>query len=130
MHQIDNLLLKQCPPSEFSRPATSIRRHVTYWKASELRSWLLFFSLPLLLYFLPSLYFHHFALFVCSIHILLQDCLSTTQINATEEILCDFLTLLPELYGEKSCTANADLLIHLPKYVTPTGVSCLHKGVS
>ena len=47
-----------------------------------------------------ELYFHHFALLVCSIHILLQDCLSTTQINATEE-MWDFLTLLPELYGEK-----------------------------
>jgi len=126
--QIDNLLLKQRPPSEFSRPARSIRRHVQYWKATELRSWLLFYSLPLLLDFLPSLYFHHFALLVCALHILLQDCLSTTQINAAEEMLRDFTTLLPELYGERSCTANAHLLIHLPKYVRLWGPLWTHSA--
>ena len=49
--QIDNLLLKQRPPSECSWPARSIRRHVQYWKACELHSWLLFYTLPLLLDF-------------------------------------------------------------------------------
>ena len=49
--QIDNLLLEQRPPSECSWPARSIRRHVQYWKACELHSWLPFYTLPLLLDF-------------------------------------------------------------------------------
>ena len=93
VRQIDDLLLKQRPPSEFSRPPRSIQRHLNYWKATELRSWLLFHSLPLLLDFLPSLYFHHFSLLVCALHILLLDCLSCSQIDAAEVMLHDLLLL-------------------------------------
>ena len=59
--QIDS---KQHPSSEFSRPPRSITKHLSYWKTSELRTWLLFYSLLLLLGHLPSLHFHHYALFV------------------------------------------------------------------
>jgi len=59
---IDLKLLKQHPPSEFSRPPRSIQNHLKYWKASELRSWLLFYSLPLLLDHLPSTYWHNYCL--------------------------------------------------------------------
>ena len=125
---IDDLLLKQRPPSEFSRPPRSIRKHLNYWKASELRTWLLFYSLPLLVEYLPALYFHHYALLVCAIHILLQDCMTAAQIDAAETMLCDFVALLPELYGEKSCTANSHLLTHLPKYVRLWGPLWTHSG--
>ncbi len=52
--EVDNELLKQTPPSEFSRAPRSINKHFKYWKASELKSWLLFYSLPLLLNVLPD----------------------------------------------------------------------------
>ena len=123
--QIDDLLLKQRPPSEFSRPLRSIRKHLKYWKASELHSWLLYYSLPLLMDFLPSLFLHHYSLFVCALHILLQDCLSTAQIDAAEEMLFDFVALL---YGERSCTANSHLLTHLPKYVRLWGPLWTHSA--
>ena len=70
LSEIDTKFLKQRPPSEFSRAPRSINKHLSYWKASELRNWMLFYSLPLLLDHLPSLYFHHYALFVCAMHIL------------------------------------------------------------
>ena len=63
--EIDAQLLNQCPPREFSRPPRSISKHLHYWKASELHTWLLVYSLPLLLGFLPSMYWHHYALLVC-----------------------------------------------------------------
>lgn len=66
--KIDMELLKQHPPNEFSRPPRSISEHVKFWKASELRNWLLYYSLPLLLDFLPALFWHHYALLVCAIH--------------------------------------------------------------
>jgi len=112
MKQIDTLLLKQCPPSEFSRPPRSIQGDLSYWKASELRNWLLFYSLPLLLGCLPPLYLHHYALLVCALHILLKESISSSQIDAAEAMLSDFVTLLPELYGEMSCTANSHMLTH------------------
>ena len=82
--QIDKLLLKLTPPSEFSRPPRSIKKHLRYWKASELRSWLLYYSLLLLIHFMPPLYLHHFALLVFAMHILLKDSISTSQVDAAE----------------------------------------------
>ncbi len=52
---------------------------------------------------------HYFGLLVYAFHILLQDCITPNQIDAADLILKDYLSLLPELYGEKSCTANAHL---------------------
>lgn len=43
-------------------------------------------------------------------------------------MLSDFVTLLPELYGEKSCTANSHMLTHLPKYVRLWGPLWTHSA--
>jgi len=110
--EIDYQLLQQRPPNELIRPPRSVKKHFKYWKASELRNWLLFYSLPILLDFLPSLYWHHYALLVNSVHIMLVD----------------FCVLLPELYGETSCTANAHLLCHLAKYVRLWGPLWTHSA--
>lgn len=53
--RIDSQFCKQRPPKEFSRPPRSIANHLNYWKASEFKQRLLFYSLPLLLNCLPSL---------------------------------------------------------------------------
>ena len=128
VHEIDSILLQQHPPSEFSRAPRSINEHKSYWKASELRNWLLYYSLPLLIDFLLSLYLHHYAFLVCAIHILLQDSLSNAQIGAAEAMMDDFVQLLPELYGERSCTANAYSLTHLTKYVRLWGPLWTHSA--
>lgn len=126
IRDIDLQLMKQHPPNEFSRPPRSIAKHFKYWKASELRYWLLFYSLPLLLGHLPPLYWHHFALLVCAMHILLGDSISNAQLDAAELMLRDFYFLLPELYGDSSCTHNAHLLSHLTKYVRMWGPLWTH----
>lgn len=123
--EIDVQLLRQHPPNEFSRPPRSTQKHCKYCKASELSYWLLCYSLPLLMEFLPSLYWHHYALLVCAMHILLGDSISANQIDATELMLMDFYKLLPELYGESSCTANAHLLT---KYVRLWGPLWTYNG--
>ena len=99
----DNALLKQHPLLEFSRPPRSIKHNIHYWKASELRSWLLFYSLPLLVNFFPSFYWHHYSLLYVVCIILLQKELNIAQIEAAKQLLWDFYELLPELYGEVSC---------------------------
>ena len=126
--QIDKNLLKQRPPHEFSRIPRSIEKHRKYWKASELRNWLLYYSLPLLLTVLPPLYVHHFSLLVCAMHILLQSNLSTVQIQAADDMLAVFYELLPELYGVTSCPLNSHLLIHLANYVKLWGPLWTHSA--
>ncbi len=126
--QIDKNFLKQRPPHEFSRVPRSIEKHRKYWKASELRNWLLYYALPLLLHVLPPLYLHHFALLVCAMHILLQSQLTTVQIQAADDMLAAFYDLLPELYGDTSCPLNAHLLVHLTKYVRLWGPLWTHSA--
>lgn len=128
LKSIDLALIKQCPPHEVSRSPRSIEAHLSYWKASELRSWLLYYSLPLVLHHLPSLYFHHFALLVNAIHIFLQDSLTERLICAAEQMIVDFLAMLPELYGNKSCTANSHALSHIAKYVRLWGPLWTHSA--
>ena len=65
---------------------------------------------------------------MCALHILLQSELSEVEVNAAECMLCDFYKLLPELYGEKSCTANVHLLSHLTKYVRLWGPLWTHSS--
>lgn len=104
---IDNALLSQHPPHEFSQRPRAISTHMKYWKASELRSWLLYYSLPLLQNYLPPLYLHHYSLQVCAMHILLQDSIAPATRAAAAEMIKDFTELLSDLYGAESCTANA-----------------------
>ena len=124
--EIDNELLKQRPPSEFSRPPRSLVKHLKYWKAAEFRNWLLYYSLPLLLGRLPSLYWHHYSLLVCSLHILLKYKVALEEVDAAEKMLNDFYLLVPELYGESACTHNVHLLSHICKYVRLWGPLWTH----
>ena len=80
--------------------------------------------------YLPPLYFHHFALLVCSMHILLQKKCSVAMCNAAQEMLQDFYMLLPELYDKSMCTINAHLLIHLPYFVKLWGPLWTHLAFS
>lgn len=128
VRQVDSILLNQRPPSEFSRPPRSIQNHRSYWRAFELSNWLLYYSLPVLMDFLPAMFLHHYALLVCSLHIPLQDSLTHAQIDAAEAMICDFVGLLPELYGNKSCTANSHSLTHLTKYVRLWGPLWTHSA--
>ena len=50
------------------------------------------------------------------------------QVDAAEQMLVDFYNLLPDLYGEASCTANAHLLSHLVKYVRLWGPLWTHSA--
>lgn len=127
VNSIDSLLLTQHPPHEFSRAPRSIAKTRKHWKASEFRTWLLYYSLPLLVTSkMPPLYIHHFALLVCAIHILLKAEITETQILAAEELLKDFYLMLPSLYGTRSCTLNAHSLIHLGMYVRLWGPLWTH----
>ena len=78
--------------------------------------------------FLPALFWHHYALLVCAMHILLSDRILPSQVDAAEQMLIDSGVLLPELYGESSCTANAHLLLHMAKYVRLWGPLWTHSS--
>ena len=105
------------PPSEFTHSIRPLET-ISYWKASEYRSWLLH---PLLKALLPSEYVNHLALLVCAMYILLSDCITPADLSTADRMLNTFYQLLPELYPEEMCKPNAHSLIHICPFVNPLG---------
>ena len=72
---IDERLL-QIEPSFTSRIPRTLSNHFKYWKASELRTWLFYYSLPILLEILPPELYIHYAAFVEGICLLCTECVT------------------------------------------------------
>ena len=60
IREADKRLLSIKPPSSISRCPRSIEAHRKYFKASELRSFLLYYGPTVLLNILPKIYYEHF----------------------------------------------------------------------
>lgn len=67
------------PPDLITRVPRSIRER-SYWKATEWKHWLLYYSLPCCIQILPHQYWSHFALLVAAVFTLLSDRLTTADI--------------------------------------------------
>lgn len=92
-----------------------------YWKASEWRSWLLYYSPVVLKGILPTVYMRNWMKFVHIMHILLGKSVALDQLAIVKKGLLSFLTVYQELYGKKHMTYNAHLLIHLVDSVREWG---------
>ena len=110
--------------------------------ASEYRSWMLYFSLPVLHDILPDPYFTHYSLLVAAMHIMLGKTISTQRLKIGEEYLRRFYEMFSSLYGkrirncttatmclymftlflgENACTMNVHMLRHIPDCVRNWG---------
>ena len=112
--------LNRIKPQEFRRSPRSITSY-KYWKASEFRAWLLYYSLPVLSNLLPADYIHHLSLLVSAMHLLLNDMISLADIDLAHNLLDLFYKLTCQLYPINICTMNLHLLIHLAKFVRSWG---------
>lgn len=110
--QINKLLLAIKPPHEFRRSPRCIKT-VKYWKASELRAFLLYYAIPILVEFLPADYIHHLNLLVKAIHILLSSAIPSAALHNAKRMLSAFYRIIPLLYPLELCTMNVHSLIHL-----------------
>ena len=105
---------------EISRAARPLsdRKH---WKASEFRSFLLYYSLPVLHGILDAEYFLHFSLLVMAIRKLLSKSVSQSDLELAEKFLTLFCKNYHQLYGEREMTINVHSLLHLPEVVRYLG---------
>lgn len=69
--EIDDFLLDIRPPYFFNRMPRSITLH-GFFKASEYYNWILYYSVPAVVNYLPDKYFQHWLLLVISLFNLLQ----------------------------------------------------------
>lgn len=119
--EADSKLLQIKPPITITRTPRSIQQHRAYWKASEYRNWLLFYSLPVMLYILPQEYLAHHMLLVESIYLLLQDSITPADLSKAEKLIRHYCFKVQYYYVERFMTANVHHLLHLPEIVRKFG---------
>ena len=87
------------------------------WKASEWRSWLLFFGIPCLRDYLPSNCLEHFALLVNTVFTLLKMEITEEELVVCESDIIQFVGEFEILYGQEQMTFNVDILLHIVECV-------------
>lgn len=117
---VDERLENIKPPLNIKRKPRYLN-DLKYWKASELRSWLLFYAPVILLGILPKEHYEHFLLFSNAIFLLLKNSISDSDITRAENFLEHFVSRFPDLYEDRCMTLNLHLLLHLPANVRNLG---------
>ena len=117
-------------PSPIGRSPRSIEDNLKHFKASEFRSFLLFYGPIVLKDFLLSPYYDHFLILSDYIHILLLQKVTQEQLKHAEKLLYTFCCNVQNLYGPRFELANFHLLLHLADSVRKFGPlwthSCFH----
>ena len=127
---VDQRLKNISPTLDITRLPRSISEHLKYWKANELRSFLLYYGLPVLHDLLPDKYFEHYFYFVRAIYLLLQDSISEAQLTTAEQLLEQFCRSFAKLYQERYATLNVHQLLHLVDNVKDLGPLFTHSCFS
>ena len=117
----DSKLLQIRPPLNITRTPRSIQQHRSYWKASEYRAWLLFYSIPVMLNILPQDYLAHHMLLVEAIYLLLKNVIHPAELLKAELLIQHYCFKLQHYYGERYMSANVHHLLHLPQVVRDFG---------
>lgn len=108
------------PPHFFDRIPQPISK-LAFWKASELQSFLLYYSLPILCKVMDQVYFNHFQLFVLGISLLCKDSVTEADIVMSQSLLDLFVREYEHWYGLRHMTFNLHCLRHLPGVVRELG---------
>lgn len=121
LDEVDKLLKKIKPPYVISRLPRKLKNNFQKWKASELRSWLLHYSLPCLSGILPAVFLEHFSCLVEGIYILLQEVISVPETKRAEQLLNTFYEHAAVIYGDHFLGLNVHNLRHYTSCVKMWG---------
>lgn len=117
---IDATIKKISPPSFVNRSPRTVSDY-KYWKAYELKSFLLVYCLPVLDNIMSTSYFEHLKLFIYGITLLSSSSVSREMIETARRVLTEFVIQFEHLYGAKYMTCNLHLLLHLADDVLKFG---------
>ena len=93
----------------------------SYWKASELETFLLVYSLPVLKNIMTEEYSEHHILLVHAISLLNFSSVSDEMVEIARRLLTEYVTRFVNLYAKKFMTCNIHFLLHLPDDVKKFG---------
>lgn len=99
--KLEQRYLEIKPPNVITRTPRSMLKNLAHFKASELRAFLLYYSLPCLWGLLEEDYFQHLLLLVNAIFLLLQDSIPPSNIERSSSMLVHFCTRMEALYGKR-----------------------------
>jgi hypothetical protein len=108
------------PPNEIHRLPRSLQTR-KFWKASEYKSFLLFYSPVILKDILPHRYFAQWLLLVKVTHIMLQLRISHEDLQLANMCLLKFVNMVTTLYRNQYVSYNVHLMIHLARSVAHWG---------
>lgn len=108
------------PPKFVHRMPRSVD-DLLYWKASELRLWFFYYSLPVLEGILRQDYFEHYLLLVIAISALNADKITEQMVINSQDLLRKFVRDFQNLYGLAHMSINVHQLLHLPECVKNLG---------
>lgn len=117
---LDSRLLEMKPPREISRAPRSLSER-KFWKATEWKNFLLYYSLFVLMGVLPTKFYQHWCLLCFSLHILLQPRVPKHLIEKADLMLKKFVIYAETLYGKQHVSFNVDQLTHLASSVHSWG---------
>nr|XP_050026874.2 uncharacterized protein LOC126522173 isoform X1 [Dermacentor andersoni] len=118
--KLDKRLLSICPPHCFTRLPRSLADRC-FWKASEWKNWLLYYSLPTVLGVLPPRFWRHMSMLAEAIFTLLKSEISPTDLQCAGHLLESFVCRAANLYGTRFMTFNVHQLRHLTSSVEHLG---------
>ncbi|XP_019697442.2 uncharacterized protein LOC109503949 isoform X1 [Harpegnathos saltator] len=124
---IDSRLLSIQPPTGISRSPRSIE-HCSKWKASEWRSWLLFYCIPCLQDLLKDKYLIHLAMLSRATYILLQHSISRIEIEEAHNLFLQYCYYFQKYFEPKHTIYNLHLLTHVCKCVINWGPLWTHNA--
>lgn len=124
---INQRLLSFRPPTCITRLPRPVEERRN-WKASEWRSWLIWYMLICLRGLLPLKYLQHLSLFVTAMQLLLQESISKDQITIADALLLRFVVQFQKYFGKVSMTFNVHLLLHLSTSVKNWGPLWTHNA--
>jgi len=114
-------------PHTINRKATKIEE-TSKWKSSEIRNFLFFLSLPILISFLPSSYFYKFASYVIVIRILYEPIKNLEDLDVSEAILVNYIKDLEDTFSIQAYTFTIHAHLHLVDQVRLHGPLQCHSA--
>ncbi len=106
------MMLRAHTPVEFNRKPRSLT-DIDRWKATELRSFMLYTGPIVLRNSIPSELYDNFMLFSVEMCLLLSPCTSDGMVELARNMLVSFVSHFGELYGRSEIVFNIHQVIHL-----------------
>lgn len=110
---IVNRRLTSIKPPKFIHRMPRTVADLLHWKASELKCFFFYYSIPVFETIMRTDYFEHYLRLVIAVTILSFDNITDFMIQIAKDLLRRFVREFQDMYGIQFCSINIHLLLHL-----------------